>query len=589
MLWLRWRLSRNQWRRDGGLAAAISAAAVGLGFLLALAGGAAGVAVGLAFPDAWSPRVTLAVWDVLAGVFLFFWMTGLVSELQRAEMIDLRRLLHLPVSIPDAFVLNYLASLLSFSLALMLPAMLGLAVGQAAGGRTGAWLLPLLVVSFFFMVTAWTLCLRGWLASVMVDKRRRRTVVMAVTMVFILLFQLPNLLTPAPRHKGTLKDGQGDTARHRGEAVQSTGGTATTPAASHGRGPAADPGLSVVLVHAGLPLLWLPHGARELSRGAVWPAAWCALGMGAIGLLGLTRAYRTTLRFYLGSGSGARTAAAPRPRERTSAPPDGRVLLVERTLGPIPDGAAAVACATLRSMLRAPEVKMALVTNAAVFGILAVSVLLRRSAAAPVPFAPFLGSMAVGMTFFGMTNLMFNQFGFDRDGFRLLVLLPTPRKETLLGKNLALLPATAAVFAVMFGLMTFFAPVDAVTVMASILDFGAAFLGLSALGNVMSILAPHRVAAGSVRPTKAKSTTGLVHVAVALLFPLAVAPFLGPATLAWLIDRHTPFAYEPALLIGSAALALLCGAIYAMTLAPLGDLLERRERRILEIVTREIE
>ena len=40
-------------------------------------------------------------------------------------MIDLSRLLHLPVSLRDVFLLNYLLSHFSLSLALMLPAMLG--------------------------------------------------------------------------------------------------------------------------------------------------------------------------------------------------------------------------------------------------------------------------------------------------------------------------------------------------------------------------------------------------------------------------------------------------------------------------------
>ena len=37
-------------------------------------------------------------------------------------------------------------------------------------------LLPL-VLGFVFMVTAWTYCVRGWLAALMVNKRRRRAIV----------------------------------------------------------------------------------------------------------------------------------------------------------------------------------------------------------------------------------------------------------------------------------------------------------------------------------------------------------------------------------------------------------------------------
>src|SRR5207237_268822 len=40
----------------------------------------------------------------------------------------------------------------------------------------------------------------------------------------------------------------------------------------------------------------------------------------------------------------------------------------------------------------------------------------------------------------GLTQLAGNQFGFDRNGFRVFVLAGAPRKDILLGKNLALFP-----------------------------------------------------------------------------------------------------------------------------------------------------
>ncbi len=41
---------------------------------------------------------------------------------------------------------------------------------------------------------------------------------------------------------------------------------------------------------------------------------------------------------------------------------------------------------------------------------------------------------------FGFVQLMANQFGFDRDGFRVFVLCAAPRRDILLGKNLAFVP-----------------------------------------------------------------------------------------------------------------------------------------------------
>ncbi|MEI8259779.1 MAG: LamG domain-containing protein, partial [Deltaproteobacteria bacterium] len=48
------------------------------------------------------------------------------------------------------------------------------------------------------------------------------------------------------------------------------------------------------IMHAGT----LPNGTRELAAGKILPALWGAAGMFALGWLGLSRAYRATLRFY---------------------------------------------------------------------------------------------------------------------------------------------------------------------------------------------------------------------------------------------------------------------------------------------------
>ena len=53
-------------------------------------------------------------------------------------------------------------------------------------------LIPL-ALSMVLMVTAWTYCLRGWLATMMTNPRRRRTVIMCITLAFILIAQGPNL------------------------------------------------------------------------------------------------------------------------------------------------------------------------------------------------------------------------------------------------------------------------------------------------------------------------------------------------------------------------------------------------------------
>src|SRR5436190_17175372 len=127
VLWLRWRLTWNQWsRRGGGLSALLTILAVFTGCVIALGGGVAGTIAGAVALSKAPPHVVLLVWDVIILIFLFLWMIGVLAEIQRSETIDLGRLLHLPVSLKWIFVVNYLASHLTLSLIVFLPGALGL-------------------------------------------------------------------------------------------------------------------------------------------------------------------------------------------------------------------------------------------------------------------------------------------------------------------------------------------------------------------------------------------------------------------------------------------------------------------------------
>ena len=571
MLWLRWRLTFNQWRRGGQVGAVITMIAVVTGLFGGLAGGIAGVAGGAMGLSKVSPLVMMVAWDVLVAVFLFVWMVGIVAELQRSEMIDLSRLLHLPVSYADVFLLNYVASHMSLTLAIMMPAMLGLAVGLVLGrGLVMALLVPL-VLAFFFMVTAWTYCLRGWLAALMVNKRRRRTIIMGVTLTFVLLGQLPNLVMNV-WGRGRIHDHSRSPSTAQERAERDRDEKARVMAV-------IDP------LHKFVPFLWLPQGARSLAQGNPWPSLGCAAGMAALGALGLARAYRSTLKIYQG-GEGNRPAKSVPVARPVRA---GARIFVDRTLPAVPEEAAAMAFANLRSVTRAPEVKMALAANVFIFAMLGSGMLVRRSGALPDVARPFLASAAVVVTFFGLTQLLFNQFGFDRDGFRALVLLPTPRRLILLGKNLSLFPVALTIFAIYLGLITLLTHPGPAMIVAAGLQFVAGFLMLSAVGNLMSILVPYRIASGSLKPTKTKATTQLMLVAGQMLFPVAMTPIFFPAGLGLLCDHFGWLPGAAVNLVASALLVGLAALLYRQTLEPIGRLLQRREQKILQVVAQEVE
>jgi hypothetical protein len=99
ILWLRWRLTRNQWQRAGAFGAvlaiivAVSAVAMGAATFV---GGLLGAALGLGEAK---PMVVMGIWFGVTIAFLLFWLIGLLAELQRSETIDLQRLMHLPVAL----------------------------------------------------------------------------------------------------------------------------------------------------------------------------------------------------------------------------------------------------------------------------------------------------------------------------------------------------------------------------------------------------------------------------------------------------------------------------------------------------------
>jgi hypothetical protein len=578
ILWLRWRLTRNQWTRSGGLGAVLTVivaiGAVGLGgasFVGALFGGALGL-------GAAKPLVLLGIWAGLTVVFLFLWTIGLLAELQRSETIDLQRLMHLPVALGQLFVVNYAASHLTLSIVVVVPAMTGLALGLTySRGPLMLLLLPL-AGSMVFMITAWTYCLRGWLATMMTNPRRRRTIIMGITLVFILTAQLPNLyfnvLQRADRRNHA-------TATNTEEARQQHEARHTAETAKLNQ---------LLALQKFIPPLWLPLGAWTLAEGRFLPALLGTLGGAGLGVLGLRRAYRSTVRFYQGvtGGSAAAPAVAASAPATEPAPPTGRCL-VERRLPFVPEAASAVALATFRSMLRAPEVKMAWGTSFVVTLIMAASFLFRSRPQIPEVAKPFLATGAVTFSLFMLVQFFANQFGFDRDGFRTLMLSPAERRWILLGKNLACLPPG-------LGFGVFLLTLIAVWLHLSVLTFLSALLQLATLlalagiaGNLLSILVPYRVQAGSMKPTKMPALATLVMVLCQMLFPLAMTPVFLPPVCAWLWQAAGWPAGVPVNFLVSAGLAVVGAIVYWQTLEPLGQLLQRRETRILNTITAEVE
>ncbi|HEX4646334.1 MAG TPA: hypothetical protein VH598_12085, partial [Verrucomicrobiae bacterium] len=317
VIWLRWRLMRNQFSRGGAINAALAILGMIFAAVLIVASGVGGLLGGAYVLAEQPPLVMLFAWDGIVGVFLFSWMIGVLVELQRSEAIDLARLLHLPVSPRGIFVMNYLASHVTMSLLILLPSFVGLCLGLVwERGLMMIWLFPL-ELSFIFMVTAWTYCLRGWLIALMVNPRRRRNVLVGITLAFVLAGQIPNLYFNV-----IVRNHQKSQAQLGAQLPRKIRDGTNRIEALPPKAPAQEPPKlgekgwvppGMLAAHYYVPVLWLPKGAMALAEGNAWPAIFGVLGGFLIGAAGLARAYRSTIRFYLGQDN---TGAVTRPAAR---------------------------------------------------------------------------------------------------------------------------------------------------------------------------------------------------------------------------------------------------------------------------------
>jgi ABC-2 type transport system permease protein len=575
LIWLRWRLSRNQFTRGGSVNAVLKILGLIAGVLLSVGAGVGGLIGGALGLSEAPPLVNLLVWDLIIGVFLFIWLIGVLAEIQRAESIDLARLLHLPVSLQGVFVMNYLASHITPTLIIFVPGALGLCLGLLWGkGLTMLLLLPL-VLTFLFMVTAWTYCLRGWLVTIMVNPRKRRNVILIATMSIVLLGQLPNLyFNVFLRHS------------HR-SSRHTTPAATTTPAASENASDALSKMLppAYVSAHKYVPILWLPEGAMALADGNAWPAVWGSLGAFLLGAAGLARAYRSTLRFYRGQINAP--AAKPQTVARTAAVSQKNFL--EKQIPFVPEEVAALSLAFLRSMSRAPEIKMALVVNLVmiiVVGAGAISPLAKRPGET---FRVFIATGSIAITFFGLLQVLFNQFGYDREGFRALVLLPASRRYVLFAKNLAFAPIVGVLGLVLLVLVTVLAHLPPLVVLAAALQLVAMFLLLSIAANFFSILVPYRIASGSMKAAKPPAKTVLLILLTQLLFPVLALPIFVPPLLGLLSEALGWLSLSVVDALLSSLLLAVAVLLYRLSLHSLGQFLERREQGILLIVSHDAE
>ena len=572
ILWLRWRLTKNRFVRGGQLNAVLSVLILAVLILGAAGLGISGILLGYFAAAEASSKTLLLIWDGVVFAFLILWLSGLLVEIQRSESIDLMKLLHLPVTLQQVFFFNYVASHFAPTIVLCLPAMLGLCLGLTLRlGPAMALLVPV-VVAFIFMTTAWTYCLRGWLAALMVNKRKRRAIIVWVTITIVLCGQIPNVLLHS---------------HYFGQTKQTKRVTRKADAASRDTVSATDDSgwpQGFVEGHLALPPGWIGYSAMSLKEHHALPAVGTAAASLLLGALGLHRAYRQTLRFYLAD----ETRKEPARISADAIRPRGR-LLVERHLPGLPDDTAALALATLRSLMRAPELKMAAVMPIVIGAMLMSVHFTNLKGPLPKYLPPFAATGVAILAVFSLGTTMANVFGLDRNGFRSLVLLPTRRHHILFAKNLAFFPFTFTIAVLLLAAVKVLVHISWALFLAGLLQVAGAFLLFCLLGNFASILAPYRLTQGTLKAKQPKAIVFIVVGVSFLLLPILSLPLMIPASLELLFSIRGWAPWLPVNLLATLALLCAIGCLYWSVLPLQGRLLQRREQTILREVTEETE
>jgi len=604
ILWLRWRVRLNQLKRGGTVNTILTIALLVLGLIASVSMFFVALLVGiLTLPEA-SANHILYLWDAIVVAFLFFWLIGLVTELQRSDALSFEKLLHLPVSLSGAFVFNYISSLLSLSLILFLPAMVGLSIALVIAKGPSMLVLFPLVAGFILMVTGVTYQLRGWLATLMVNKRRRRTIIALITFGFILLCQAPNLINMTfgrfrhDRAQVLMQEDAAEVLRLNealnageidGQQLQEQL-EAWNKASEQKRKASTKRRLEranqvVTIANMALPPGWLAYGAMAAARNRIWPGLLGVLGTLLIGSGSLWRSYRTTLRFYRGefqSGKAPRRTAAPK---KVSAKEKGNANLLEKRLPWLPEHAAVIALASLRSLIRAPEGKMILLSPIILFVVFGSMLFTGRGLSPPEELRPLIGLGAITMGMFSLVQLYQNQFGFDRDGFRVFVLCPASRRDILLGKNLSLAPIALSIGAIAVSALQFIHPMRVTHFLATLIQLVAAYLIVCMIGNLISIIAPSAVAAGTLKAAKPRTLTVLVQLVFVLVLPVALIPTMVPFGIELLLHNFGWANSIPLYLALSIVEVAVVGFIYLRVLEYQGRMLQNRQQKILDTVT----
>lgn len=561
---LRWDISRNQWKKAGMINFVLMILLIASLVMISIASFFVALIGGWIVAPRLEPEYHMLLWDVIVCAFLSFWMMALLTDLQRSELVNLEKFLHLPITLRGAFVLNYLSCLVSPAILMLLPLSVGYGIAMMFRTHPAMfWTVPL-TMAFLFMVSTITYQFRGWIARLMENKRRQGTVIAVVIAVFVLSIQgIAVGLAFAKRGDGNHQQTNvtaADSVRQKQEQMQKIVRLGNQ-------------------LNLAIPAGWLPLGIQAAARGNVLLPGVFVLGMTGIGALSLSGAYRSSMRAYLGTETQVTASAAT--NEKKSA----KVSRMARQLPGLTEQQSALTMLCFQNILRAPEIRLMLLTPAIIAFVYGTMLVGSQRISLPDTSRPFLGVGAVAMTCFSFAPMLMNMFAFDRAGFRLYMLMPVRRRELLLAKNLAFFPLAVGLGSICILLLAVIQPHHASHVIAGILQVAISYLLYCPVGSLVSILFPIPSAIGTGRSVNPKLVPALVQGLTAILAPIAALPALAALGAEYLVEYLLGPTWIPVYLLLTLIEGTLVVWFYLRSLNPLGNLLHRKETEVLSTIT----
>jgi len=647
-VWLRWRIRINQMRHGSTIGKVFAALLlVSYGFAIVI-GVSLGVTAGVFLPRMFSKENYFLLWDGWIAIFCVVWVIQVATDLQRSDAITFDRILHLPVPYEQAFAVNYLSSLIGLPFLFLSTLSFGFILGSCFSIGPIAILIAIPFAVFLLAVTALTYQLQGWLATLMSNPKLRPYILIGVPIVIVLCVQLPAMVmsriakqeairttTNSSTNSSTVDSNliaQSNQEKSMAPAeiaaettteiatetiadatTETTADATTETTADANPTQKADPERAAAIAVAKreafvrmlrrinllAPPLWMAGCVESIMAGSLH-VFWLTGAMGLAAGLSLRRNLRQTLRYYKGETDGrsalrnrvAKAAVFKKEPSESAAPVSERrtrVALVERSVAYVSEETSAITAMTWQTMSRAAEVKLYVllpfVTPFMLYGIL-------KAWSVP-PIEELKAGIIVGLASFVLfisSGMLGNAFGYDRAGFRAFVLSPVRRERILLGRNLAIAPILLLQILVLSLAVGIYFHLAFDKLLCAILLSTAMLPPYLLLTNIMSILTPFPLAAGSIQPKQFTLIPVLLSMVLSMFMPLMMLIAVAPLVLEWLIDRAFPrFAAVPIALLF--AITLFVGAcyLYRWLLPWEGKLLVRREKELLRVVTSKIE